>query len=373
MYHLKKVLRATKERLQQIPVSEILIRWGRWLDQKKRIVGLVLLGLMALKLTLGRLRLVTLQGDAMGMHYSIKYLDRWGRNYQEEIDALLVRLHQSLSNSSPDSELSRFNEHDCSAFYFTSPFFYPVLSKSKEVYRNTAGSFDPTILPLVNAWEETSVTDPDSLQINTLREYVSLDYIVAHEQRTKKLKEGVKLDFRGMLKGYAADQIASLLRTHGVEHMWIALGSELVVYGRPNKRKFWHTAIHPYIASLVDDNLQITIDLVDKAVAISSKQPQGTDNRQSCIIDPATGYPVQHILLAAVVVAQDCMTADAYATAMMVRGLAFAQELVEKQEGLAVFLIYEDDNGVPSFYTSPGLQIQQGEHSITLQLTQKPS
>ncbi|HAN49891.1 MAG TPA: thiamine biosynthesis protein ApbE, partial [Amoebophilaceae bacterium] len=215
-------------------------------------------------------------------------MDRWGRNYQEEIDALLVHLQHALSTSLPDSELSRFNEHDCSDFYFESPFFYPVFAKSKEVYRNTAGAFDPTVLPLVNAWEGSpgDINYSDSLQVNTLCECVSLDYIVANAQRIKKLKEGVKLDFSSILKGYAVDHIAELLRTHGIEYMCIVLGSKAMAHGKPSKNRAWHMAIHPYVASLVDAELQITIELVNKAVAIAGKKGKNPSH-PNCIIDPS--------------------------------------------------------------------------------------
>ena len=374
MYHFKRILQKIKTWVRKIPVSQILPQWSGRLKHKKWILVLVLSGGIVIKLILGRPSMVTLQGETMHTPYRIQYVDRWGRNYQEEIDALLVRLHHALSTSLPDSELSRFNEHDCSEFYFESPFFYPVFAKSKEVYRNTAGAFDPTILPLVNAWEGSpaAISYSDSLQVNTLREYVSLDYVVANAQRIKKLKEGVKLDFRSILKGYAADQIADLLRTYGIEHMWIALGSEAVTYGKPSKNNAWQMAIHPHVASLVDAELQITIELVNKAVAVSSKKGKNPSN-SGCIIDPSTGCPAQHTLLAAVVVSQDCGTADAYATAMMVRGLAFSQELLAQQEDLAAFLIYEDDHGAPVFYASPSLHMRQSNHTITLQIAQKSS
>ena len=317
---------------------------------------------------------MTLQGEAMHASYHIQYLDRWGRNYQQEVDALLVRLHQALSASSPDSELSKFNEHDCSAFYFESPFFYPVFAKSKEVYRNTAGAFDPTILPLANAWKGSAsdTINPDSsVSIDSLCEYVSLDYVVANGQRIKKLKEGVKLDFSGVLEGYAVDQIAELLRTHGIEHMWIALGSEAMAHGKPSKHNAWHMAIHPHVASLVDVEWQITMELENRAVAISSKQGKKSSH-QNPIIDPATGYPAQHTLLAAVVMSQDCKTADAYATAMMVRGLSFARELLAQQKDLAALLIYEDDHGTPTFYASPSLHMQRDDYAITVKPAQEP-
>jgi FAD:protein FMN transferase len=371
MYHLKRTLQKIKTQVRKIPVPQILTQWCRKLKQTKRILALVLLGGIVLKLILGRPSMTTLQGETMHTPYRIQYVDRWGRNYQEEIDALLVRLYHALSTSLPDSELSRFNEHDCSEFYFESPFFYPVFAKSKEVYRNTAGAFDPTILPLINAGEGSPADMPSagSLQVNTFCEYVSLDYIVANAQRIKKLKEGVKLDFRSILKGYAVDKIADLLRTHGIEHMYIVLGSEAVAHGKPIKNNAWKMAIHPHVAPLVSTGLQIFIKLEDQAIAITSKK---SPNRK-CVVDPATGDPVHHTLLAAVVISKDCSTADAYATAMMVRGLAFAQELLAKQEDLAAFLIYEDEHGAPVFYASPGLHMRQSNHTITLQTSQKSS
>jgi len=377
MYHLGMTLQKLqkiKTQVRQIPVSPILTQWSSRIKQKKWIFALVLLGGIVLQLVLGRPSMVTLRGETMRTPYRIQYLDRWGRNYQEEIDALLVRLHHALSTSSPDSELSRFNEHDCSEFYFESPFLYPVFAKSKEVYRNTAGAFDPTILPLINAWEGRPADIPysDSLPVNALCEYVSLDYVVANAQRIKKLKEGVKLDFRGLRKGYTVDKIADLLRTCGIEHMWIALGSEAVAHGKPSKNNAWQMAIHPHVASLVDAGLQITIELVNKAVAVSSKEGKNLPN-SGCIIDPFTGYPAQHTLLTAVVVSKDCSTADAYATAMMVRGLTFAQKLLAQQEDLAAFLIYEDEHGVPVFYASPSLHMRQNNHAITLQSPQESS
>src|SRR3569623_1448555 len=216
-YFKKKSLQEIKIQFRKIFVFQNIILWGRWLQQQKRILALLLLVGIVFKFTSRRPRVVILQGEIMHTPYRIQYLDRWGRNYQQEIDALLVQLHQSLSTSLPDSELSRFNEHDCSEFYFESSYFYPVLAKSKEIYRNTAGAFDPTILPLGNAWKKKSITaDPEELSDSSHCEYVGLDYIVANAKRNKKLKEGIKLDFRGILNGYAVDQLAALLRIHVV-------------------------------------------------------------------------------------------------------------------------------------------------------------
>lgn len=370
MNRLQATLQAIKAQLQQIPFAEI----GEWLvhglyQQRKKMIGGVL-GLILLTLLLGNLQLVTLEGEAMGVPYKIQYFDRWGRNYQQVIEELLEKIAQSLSTALPDSELSQFNTHDCTEFYFKSPFLYPVFAKSKEVYRNTSGAFDPTILPLVNAREANpnEAADLDQTQVDKLHEYISLDYVVANEQRIKRLKEGVQLDFGGIIKGYAVDQIAELLRIRGIDRVWISLGNELAVRGKRSKRKYWSTPIHSHIVALAGDERQINLAIVDKAVAISSRQTAAHPER---IVDPAPGTSTQNRLLAAVVMAPDCMSADAYATAMMVRGLADAQGLLERQKELAAFLVYEDANGAPAFYTSPGLEMWKKGNQVTLQLAQQ--
>lgn len=370
MDRLQAILQVIKAQLLKIPLAEIRKRAEKGLYQQRRKMVGGILALIVLTLLLENLKLVTLKGEAMGVSYKIQYFDRWGRNHKKAIGALLGQIEQELSTAFPDSELSRFNAHDCTEFHFESPFFYPVFAKSKEVYRNTAGAFDPTILPLVKAGGNNldGTTDLGQAQLDKLHEYISLDYVVANEQRIKRLKEGSQLDFGGLLKGYAVDQVAELLRSRGIDRAWIMLGNELMVLGKRSKRKHWSTPIHSYISVLAGDERQISLVLTDKAVAISSRQPQ---EHPSQVVDPAAGAAVPDRLLAAVVVAPDCMSADAYATAMMVRGLADAQELLERQKELAAFLVYEDANGNPAFYTSPGLIMRKKGNQIILQLTQQ--
>lgn len=341
-----------------------------WLSKYWKLLVTFLSGITLLILMLASMKLVMLEGEAMGVPYKIQYLDRWGRNYQQIIEEMLEKIEQSLSTALPDSELAQFNAHDCTEFYFKSPFLYPVFAKSKEVYRNTAGAFDPTILPLVNANADNpdEAADLDQAQVDKLHEYISLDYVVANEQRIKRLKEGARLDFGGILKGYALDQIVELLRTRGIDRVWMVLGNDLIVRGKRSKRKHWATPIHPYMPIWGDGEQQIKVKVVNKAVAISSRQTAAHPGR---VVDPAPSTSKQHRLLAAVVIAPDCMSADAYATAMMVRGLTDARELLAKQEELAALLVYEDENGVSAFYTSPGLMMQKGKNGIILTLTQQ--
>ena len=365
-------MRGIKETLQRLlkianslPLATIVIGLGRWLERRKFLLFSVLLGIMVFRLTWGRLTLVTLQGQALGEHYHIQYLERWGSKYKEDIEALLTQLTQALDSSLPDTEIAQFNQHDCSDFEFSSPFLYALLAKSKAIHRSTQGVFDPTIFPLVQAWEHSRDTPPNAEQIRHLKERVGLDFVVVNAKRGKKLKQDVQIDLRGILKGYVTDQIAHLLHTQGIEHLQVTLGDQVLAHGKPSQHNLWHTSIHPHIPALADDKWEITLDTTDKSIAVASR-PLSVSPEHS-FIDPATGRPAQHTLLAVAVVAPESSTANAFATAMMVRGLDFAKELLAQQEGLDALLIYQGTDDSPAFYASSGLHMQQDDYTITLQ------
>ena len=101
------------------------------------------------------------------------------------------------------------------------------------------------------------------------------------------------------------------------------------------------------------------IALQDRAMATSGNYRNfymRDSVRISHTINPATGYPVDHTLLSATVLADNCMTADAYATAMMVMGKDEAIILDEKLEEIEVFLIYDDGMGGFKTFASENLK-----------------
>ena len=374
MDQLKKILQRSRTHLQPLSFPQTFTFWGAWLKKKRKMAGLVLLGLLLVAIALSRQRLITLQGERMGgTHYQIQYFDRWGRNYQKEIDTLLSKIYQTFSLALPNSALTQFNAHDCTEFRSDSPYLYPLFAKSKEMYRNTSGAFDPTILPLVDGWAGrlANIKHPNEEQVNLLRNYVGLDYVVANEQRLKKLKEGVRLDFTAILKGYAADEVVALLRSHGVQKMQVTLGEQaMVAYGKLKSHTSWKLHTNQNIATWLAPQQELTLDVADKAVAISSKR-KDEPTSQGYIIDTTTGYPANHTLLAAIVVAEDCGAADAYATAMMARGLDFAKTLLANREDLDALLIYEDEEKTAAFYTSDGLCMEKTESAIRLKFIEK--
>jgi FAD:protein FMN transferase len=300
---------------------------------------------------------VVINGTTMGTTYAIKYLHKEGLNFQASIDSLLEVFNQSMSTYIPDSEISLFNKN--SDFEFRLPYFYPVLEKSQEVYEATGGAFDPTIMPLVNAWGfgPSKERVPDSSTVLYLLQLVNFKNIVFNDKVVKKTMPGAMLDFSAIAKGYGVDVIADFLASKDVKNMMVEIGGEVVCRGVNESGNLWTIGIDK--PDLEQRSFQAIVKLENKAVATSGNYRNfyvKDGKKYAHTLSPVTGFPVEHSLLSASVFSKDCMTADAYATAFMVMGLEKAKEVLEKHKELDAFLIYADENGQYKTFTTEGLK-----------------
>lgn len=316
-----------------------------------------------------KIPVVELHGTTMGtITYSIKYLDTDSASYKNEIDSLLKVWNMSLSTYIPQSEISRFNIAD-SCFTFESKYFLPVLQASREVYESSGGAFDPTVGPLVNAWgfgPDKSMA-PDSSKVHELLKLIGYNKISFDDHTVCKAIPGMKLDFSAVAKGYAVDVVADYLETKGIHNLLVEIGGELVCRGTKNDQQPWRTAIEDPKVKIYERKILAVVEMQDRAVATSGNYRNyyvRDGKKYAHTIDPTTGYPVQHTLLSASVFADDCMTADAYATAFMVLGVDKAKNVLENHPSLDAFLIYSDDNGKLFTYVTEGIQsnIEYIEH-----------
>lgn len=303
-------------------------------------------------------KLIHLTGQTMGVvPYSIKYLDMTGRNYKEEIDSLLVDFNNSLSTYISTSEVSRFNTSD--SITYQTPYFYPMLQISREIFDKSEGAFDPTIGPLVNAWgfgPEKKLT-LDSTLINSLLLTVGFDNVVFDEEMAAK-SPGIMLDFSATAKGYAVDVVADFLKAEGIVNFMVEIGGEVVCGGKNEKSNYWKIGIEKPDMSPDMSNLFATTFVKNTALATSGnyRNYYKEDGRIiSHTISPFTGYSIRHNLLSASIYAPSCALADGYATACMVMGLEKSIEMIEKNSELEGFLIFSDEDGKLSHYTSKGI------------------
>ena len=308
------------------------------------------------------LKKVELWGRTQGTTFSVKYLDKQGRNLQPEVDSLLEAFSQSLSTYIPDSEISRFNRE--ALIKYESPFFYPVLKKSKEVFLATGGAFDPTVAPVVNAWgfgPEGRKT-PTDRQVDSLLHLVNFDSVFFDSIAVCKMMKGMQLDFNAIAQGYSVDVVANYLKEKGIRHMFVEIGGEAYAQGHNEQGQPWRIGVNtPSEDKEEQQKLQAIVSLKNQAIATSGNYRNYYEKdgvKYSHTISPVTGRPVRHSLLSASVFAPDCITADAYATAFMVMGVEEAKKLLAQEKGLDAYFIYSDEQGAIKTWASEGIEEQ---------------
>jgi len=165
------------------------------------------------------------------------------------------------------------------------------------------------------------------------------------------------LDMSAIAKGYTCDLIGDFLAEKGCENYMIDIGGEIVARGVNAKGKIWTIGIEEPIDNNMfgPQELNAVVQLPDKAMATSGNYRNfyiEDGVKYAHTIDPRTGYPVQHSILSSTVLANDCMTADAFATAFMVLGLEKGIEIANKVPEIEVYFIYSDESGMNQIYYS---------------------
>lgn len=300
--------------------------------------------------------MIRLQGLTQGTTYHIKYADAHQRSFQRQIDSLLAEIDESLSIYRSDSEISEFNR--AMSFRFRLPHFYAVLKKSKEVFLQTQGAFDPTVMPLVEAYGFGPKRVPRGQFVNkdSLLQYVGFQYIKFDSMEVVKLKPHIRIDLNSIAQGYSVDQVATLLEAHNIQHYMVEIGGEIRTKGQKNSGQGWiigiENPLHP-------TKLQTKINLTNRAMTTAGNyrnRYEANGQLFSHIIHPKTGEMEQSTVLSVTVFAKDAMTADGYDTAFFVMGLEATKRFLTTRKDLDVYIIYGDEAGGLKTYSTDGLK-----------------
>ena len=297
----------------------------------------------------------------MGTTYHVTYFDSKNRDFKSSIDSLLVVVNKSINNYDSTSEVSRFNRSKA-GIAINLPYFFPPVEKAKEIFQASDGAFDPTVMPLVNAWGfgAGKQINPDSAQIDSIKTFVGFEKVQFTKDSIWKSEPRVQLDFGGIGQGYGADVITDFLRAKGVSNMLVELGGEGMAVGKNIKTgKSWEIGILDPNSTYENQFFKAYISLRDKSFTTSGNYFNYREidgKKYSHTIDPDTGFPAQHAILSASIFATDCTTADAWGTAMMVMGHEKAIELVKKHPELDVLLMYSNAEGKVETFMTPGIQ-----------------
>lgn len=317
-----------------------------------------------------------IQGEAQGTTWTVRYLND-STDHSATMSSLLQGIDRDLSTYLEGSLINRVNAFDrldtVFAFHDTTQYFSIMFEVSAEIARKTGWAFDPTVFPLVELWgfgkkrrgsvsdEEVAITlervGMNPANIDLIEVYK--DTYFYEETQIRKGRSGVMLDFNAIAQGFSVDLMAEVLDTLGIDNYMVELGGEVYCKGVNASGKPWRIAIDKPIDQ-AEREFQAVVELSNKAIATSGsyrKYYELDGKRYSHFIDPRNGYPVEHSMLSATVMAGNCAEADAYATAMMVMGLeasiAFLQNHPELR--LDAFLIYDEDGRFETWMT-PGFK-----------------
>ncbi|MDR1553312.1 MAG: FAD:protein FMN transferase [Prevotellaceae bacterium] len=290
---------------------------------------------------------ISFSNKALGTFYNITYFDKNDRNLQIQIDSVLDKFNMSLSAYNPNSIISKVNQN---VDVELDDYFLNVFYQAKYFYEITEGAFDISASPLFSAWgfgfgNKEKIT-PEL--IDSLKQFTGMEKITVVDGKIIKSNTRVNINANALAKGYAVDVVADFLLSQQIENFLIEIGGEIVVRGKNKNSEKWKIGIDkPYDGNLnTGETLMNTIELTDKAIATSGNYRQfyiEDGKKYAHTIDPVTGYPTQHSLLSATVIAADCMSADAIATSLMVMGIEKAKAFLNKHPEYQAYLIYEEN------------------------------
>jgi len=284
-----------------------------------------------------------IKGESMGTSYSINVLGD-ERIEQDIIDRRLLEINNTFSTWLDDSELSQLNRAPVDEWIDVSSELYAMLKQSEEVYQQTDGYFDPGIGRLIDLWGfgasggRTEI--PKREQIEKAFENSSIKYLLMESGRVKKTRN-IHLNLSAIVKGYAVDEIARLIKLSGIKNFLVEIGGEVIVSGS-NKGDDWVLGVER-----PDNKAPIPIVLKDASIASSGNYRNyfiWEGKKYMHIFNPSTGLPANNDLSSVSVIHPQSAMSDAYTTAMMAMGSTKAIELANKLKLSALLILNKEDN-----------------------------
>jgi thiamine biosynthesis lipoprotein len=285
------------------------------------------------------------------------------------IDARLEQVNDSMSTYRPESEVSRFNRCGRAGEPFAvSADMIAVLGTSARVFTVSGGSWDATVMPLVDLWGfgPAGPVDrpPADAAVKAALAHVGFSLVELRGNALVKHDPKVTLDLSSIAKGYGVDQVAALLRREGVSDFIVEIGGEVYAAGSRGDGHAWRVGINrPRTDAAPDDVFGVAL-LRDQAFATSGDYRNYFASggvRYSHVIDPRTGRPIANGVVSVSVRAADCTLADGLATAVMVMGAEDGLAMLEKLKDVEGLVVAEGSDGRLAERATRGLRIEPVE------------
>lgn len=290
----------------------------------------------------------TNQGVVWTTEYHIKY--EATADLSDSIQKVFKAIDESASAFNKQSRISAINDNKTDE---PDAFIVKLYNKAVEVNRASGGLYDPTVMPLVNAWGfgYKSGDLPTKAQLDSILQFVGMEHTSLNGNRIVKDDPRVQFDFSSIAKGLACDEVAAMLERNGVENFMVEIGGEVVAHGKNPNGQPWHVSIdmpEPDDSDGAQHNSALVIKLEGQAVATSGsyrKYKESDGKKLSHIVNPKTGASETSNLLSVSIVAPDCMSADAWATACMAMGEEKTKAMMQDNNTLGVMTISVNNDG----------------------------
>ncbi len=296
-------------------------------------------------------------GFTQGTTYSVIYFSN-GPDLQYQIDSLLLDFDRVLSTYQESSYISKWS--NSTAIGLPQPsMFKEVVRHSIEINANTNGAFDITVSPLMDYWFENDwkIEKVDSAKVDSLKSSIGMDKVMLQQGDYVQSGSSIRLDVNAIAQGYSVDVLSRYLESLGIFNYLVEIGGEVRADGAKDDGENWTVGIERPNDQNLGQELMMSVKLKGRSLATSGNYRKFIEiNGQKFghSLNPQTGYPATTNVLSATVIARDCMTADAYATALMVMGFEKAKQLVEQDSTLEAVLIYSE-NAELSTWQSDGV------------------
>jgi thiamine biosynthesis lipoprotein len=313
-----------------------------------------------------------IHGETQGTTYTILIADQDIDIQKSDIDSIFHAFDLVLSTYIDESVISRINASETGLrFKDDAQFFEECYRTSLTVYEQSDGYFDPSVFPLVKGWgfmggEQVPL---DSNQVAEIMHYVSFEPGKFHELtfgtganvHLEKFHPEFKLDFNAIAQGYSVDVIGDYLAKKGCKNYYVEVGGEIVVHGKNAEGKRWRIGVDSPIQNAETRELENIVHISDKGVATSGNYRNFYTYKGKQFghtLNPKTGFPVQHSLLSATVIADNAAFADAYATLFMVLGVDGTLQFIEAhpEAHIEAYLLYADESGEIARRYTPGFK-----------------
>ncbi|WP_418358306.1 FAD:protein FMN transferase [Shewanella basaltis] len=303
--------------------------------------------------------IISLSGSTMGTTYHIKVVPNESmpeaQLLQAEIDMALEVVNDQMSTYRHDSEISKFNQLQLQQSVKVSSDTINVINEGIRLYQETGGALDITLGPVVNLWgfgpDKRPTSVPTQSQIDAAKAKMGINELAINGTTLTKHNADLYVDLSSIAKGFGVDKIASILNKYNASGYLVEIGGEINVKGTKADGIAWRIAVEQ--PNDEGQSVQQVIEPGTMSMATSGDYRnfyEENGERFSHLIDPRSGYPIKHKLASATVLHSSCMTADGYATAMMVLGTEASLALA-KEKDLAIMLIEKQEQGFKVYYS----------------------